>query len=324
MKIAGLLFGLLLFLSHVNADSKFHYGVLVDGVPYVFIEEEEMLESFKDRLLLSHLQKGDLQTHPDSSMVLFRLQEPMGGPSWDYKLWKIAGADKMPYGLAGYRKDYVLYMQLLHNEHTDSIFKLQVDEYFYDIKGAIVLRCLPIAIPQREGSADKADIRQIVVSSRREKRPKKLAALSNILPRIPSEVLNRQRMIERNNSQKEMNNEIRETYEKILVQRYGIVDTLYALMASYAGHEGASKGTLLIVDEGGKLLYRRAGRGLARIHSTLNVNGDEKQELILQNGTDNSELLYELIEVKYNKDEMKYEFETHFRKVPPNFVPYGC
>jgi len=328
---------LLFRIGEVQAGTgaPFYYGLMVDGVPYIFIDNKAQVTRVKESLLKGMLEnkpilyQQHLSTSPDSTLTLFSYEVERGGQMADYKLWKLSGRKWLKHSLSGFPDRPQYWMQILDSSSVKTTFELKIEDFFYDINGSVVARCAPVkARFSSRGRPHGKHIINFVASPYRYRYAPMHIVFDNVpLPKLHQSILKNLPNTEISDSVKAGNFYVGPKlstqcflYKNQLSSK---LDTLYALMCSYNIGNKARAGTLLILDKNGVEFHRSKKNGYYYIQGITDVDGSGAHELILRNGAEWREFRYELLVPEYDQKK-KLEFKSKFNKRPPSFLPMDC
>ncbi|KPJ50537.1 hypothetical protein AMJ40_02740 [candidate division TA06 bacterium DG_26] len=288
MKRVGI--ALVITICFLNAAersaSEFLFTKVIDGIPYVVVNDQQILQRAQASLLHSLLigptyQRGPIvfvdTAHPEVNEKLGLYWEP-----GDYRLWPIVGPEGNMKYWVGYKPGDCFTMQEVTDDGSGQQCDITVDKVFYSVwgrKSAIVLKCEPVPLDSTSISREHRTFycpyitypctRWIPTTPRGpidieipDTIARKVHSLSSTF--FPADILHES---------------VRTTVKPLRLHRKSGDRLYYAVVLSY-GEKGVT-GVLYLLDASGGVIQRLSDRYFSQIMGITDTNRDGTHELIV-------------------------------------------
>lgn len=329
-KIIVITFLLLLSWNSYGQKQKFYYAYFEDRTPYVIVSDTVTVQKAEHLIVNGLINKDNswnppyLTINPDSFFILPKNQQiSYNHARFKYLEIKIK-KQYFPYFFNIKINDRV-YLQKIAKDGNGIDITTKVESIHIGMNYEIVYKCAPVKEDSILLQINNSEYNSIMVASSKKRTNRLLP--ETILLDTTAIIKNRiESLIKDEKSRPYLHyraNQIMLSYQPFLFTKDKKQDTLFAVMASYYLASANTKGTFIVWDKLGNVLYRSEREGYYRIIGITDVDNDGNSEIILCNGSEYSCLTYQLMEAEIDKVSNNFRLKIHFKKVPPHFEEEG-
>ncbi len=330
------LFVLLLISTLLQAkwEEVYFYTILVDRVPYAFLDDKETIQKVQAALVAGQLvdessRQPILSVEKDSTFVFDKFIDLLHGiyEQRAYRkhntCWLLSGSDKNFRNTVGANPGQKVCLQKITNNNAGIKIETTIKDIFYNVNGFLLMRLSSIDNDSLYHEITAGNNFHNLIATFHFYRHKN-KVISEEVPAFINTFMDSLSVQVSKEVGFHFSNDL--PLRSLTPFHYAYKSEklkFYAGMASQDSNEQSREGRMIIWDESGNEVFNQAQFGYSRIFGITEVNGDRSNELsisIIRGGIESIEMYKPF----FNKETKQLELRRRIARVLPYSFGCGC